>query len=69
MPLPAEFGPWQTAWKRHRLFSSDGTWDRIHAELLRAADGAGEIAWAVSVVRWTMRLGRKGDCGTSPRLV
>ncbi len=22
--LPAEFGPWQTAWKRHRRFSLDG---------------------------------------------
>jgi transposase len=27
--LPGEFGPWQTAWKRHRRFSSDGTWDDI----------------------------------------
>jgi transposase len=24
--LPAEFGPWQTAWKRHHRFSTDGTW-------------------------------------------
>lgn len=50
--LPAEFGPWQTAWKRHRRFNCDWTWDRIHAELLRAADGADgaeEIASAVSV--------------------
>src|SRR3954447_24310145 len=27
--LPASFGPWQTAWKRHKRFSVDGTWDRI----------------------------------------
>lgn len=47
--VPVEFGPWQTAWKRHRLFSVDGTWDRIHAELLRDADAAGDIDWAVSV--------------------
>ena len=47
--LPAEFGPWQTAWKRHRRFSADGTWDRIHAELLRAAEETGKIEWAVSV--------------------
>ena len=32
--LPGEFGPWQTVWKRHRRFSADGTWDRIHAALL-----------------------------------
>lgn len=47
--LPAEFGPWQTVWKRHRRFSGDGTWDKIHAEVLADADAAGEIDWAVSV--------------------
>jgi transposase len=47
--LPAEFGPWQTVWKRHRRFSQDGTWDRVHAELLTQANAAGGIDWAVSV--------------------
>src|SRR5665811_100234 len=28
--LPAEFGPWQTVWRRHHLFSTDGTWDKVH---------------------------------------
>ena len=36
-------------WKRHRRFSADGTWDRIHARLLAEADAAGEIDWTVSV--------------------
>ena len=39
----------QTAWKRHRRFSGDGTWDQIYAEILADADAAGEIDWAVSV--------------------
>jgi transposase len=47
--LPECFGPWQTVWKRHRRFSSDGTWDRIHARLLSAADAAGDLDWQVSV--------------------
>lgn len=47
--LPVEFGPWQTAWKRHRRFSGDGTWDRIYAEILADAEAAGEVDWAVSV--------------------
>ena len=48
--LPVDvFGPWQTAWKRHRRFSADGTWDKIHAELLKVADEAGLVDWAVSV--------------------
>lgn len=47
--LPAQFGPWQTVWKRHRRFSGDGTWDRIHTALLSRADAVGEIDWNVSV--------------------
>ena len=26
--LPADFGPWQTVWKRHHRFSFDGTYQR-----------------------------------------
>jgi transposase len=47
--LPPEFGPWQTVWKRHRRFSADGTWDKIHQALLAQADHAGEVDWTVSV--------------------
>ena len=47
--LPASFGPWQTVWKRHRRFSADGTYDKIHARLLAEADAAGELDWIVSV--------------------
>jgi transposase len=47
--LPEAFGPWQTAWKRHKRFSTDGTWDRIHARLVAEADAAGELDWIISV--------------------
>ena len=47
--LPAEFGPWQTVWKRHRRLAGDGTWDRVLAVLLADADAAGLIDWEVSV--------------------
>jgi putative transposase len=29
--LPADFGPWQTVWKRHHRWSLDGTYARIFA--------------------------------------
>lgn len=29
--LPEEFGPWQTVWKRHFRYSTDGTYDAILA--------------------------------------
>ena len=47
--LPVEFGPWQTVWKRHRRFSTDGTWDRVLTSLLAFADAEGRIDWAVSI--------------------
>ncbi|WP_280522840.1 IS5 family transposase [Rhodococcus zopfii] len=47
--LPAEFGPWQTIWKRHRRYAGDGTWDRVMAALLAHADANGLVDWAVSV--------------------
>lgn len=45
--LPAEFGAWQTVWARHRAWSEDGTWDKIHAMLMAQADAAGRIDWSV----------------------
>lgn len=47
--VPAEFGPWQTIWKRHRRYSGDGTWDTILAALLTMGDARGEVDWSVSV--------------------
>ena len=44
-----EFGPWQTIWKRHKRFSTDGTWDKVHARLVAEADAAGQVEWDVSV--------------------
>lgn len=47
--LPESFGPWQTVWKRHKRFSVDGTWDKIHARLIAEADAAGDVDWTLSV--------------------
>jgi AcrR family transcriptional regulator len=33
--LPAEFGPWQTLWKRHRRWSADGVYQRILERLVQ----------------------------------
>jgi AcrR family transcriptional regulator len=34
--LPAEFGPWQTLWKRHRRWAADGVYQRILERLVRS---------------------------------
>ncbi|GAA2126425.1 hypothetical protein GCM10009759_78800 [Kitasatospora saccharophila] len=47
--LPERFGPWKTVYERHRLWSADGTWERLLQRIQAAADAAGEIDWDVSV--------------------
>ena len=58
--LPAEFGPWQTVWKRHYRFSCDGTWDKVLTALQVQADAKGEIDWAVSVDSTIARVHQHG---------
>jgi transposase len=58
--LPAEFGPWQTVWKRHHRFSVDGTWDKVLTTLVAQADAAGEIDWRVSVDSTIARVHQHG---------
>lgn len=58
--LPAEFGPWQTVWKRHHRFSTDGTWDKVLTALLARADAAGELDWALSADSTVVRVHQHG---------
>ncbi|WP_435594498.1 IS5 family transposase [Streptomyces panacea] len=47
--LPEPFGPWKTVYEWHRLWSADGTWERLLQQVQAAADTAGEIDWDISV--------------------
>ena len=47
--LPEVFGPWQTVWTWHRRMAFDGTWDRVAAKIVAAADAAGMVDWSLSV--------------------
>jgi transposase len=38
--LPGRFGPWQTVWKRHPRFATDGTWDELLRVIQAQADAA-----------------------------
>ncbi|WTJ93196.1 IS5 family transposase [Streptomyces sp. NBC_01537] len=47
--LPDELGSFQTAHKRLIRWAVDGTWERILAALLAAADAGDDVGWTVSV--------------------
>ena len=38
-----------TVYARHRLWSADGTWERVPRQVQAEADAAGEIDWDISV--------------------
>lgn len=46
---PERFGPWKTAHERHRLWSANGTWERLLQQVQAEADAVGEIDWDISV--------------------
>lgn len=47
--LPERFGPWKTVYERHRLWSANGTWERLLQQVQAEADAAGKIDWDISV--------------------
>lgn len=68
--LPDEFGPWQTVWKRHHRFSTDGTWDKVLVALQAQADAQGGIDWRLSVDSTIARVHQHGAtaarCSSGP---
>jgi putative transposase len=42
--LPADFGPWQTVWKRHHRWSLDGTYDKMFTQVAAAFGLDAEMA-------------------------
>jgi transposase len=53
--LPERFGPWKTVYERHRLWSADGSWERLFQQVQGAADADGAIDWDISVDSTVMR--------------
>ena len=47
--LPAPYGKWQTAYKRHKRWSEDGTWQVILDRLRRGCDQPDGAQWMVAV--------------------
>lgn len=64
--LPAVFGSWQTAHRRHQQWSKDGTWDAVLSRLQTEAEAAGEIDWRVSVDSTIARVHQHGATAARP---
>lgn len=47
--LPERYGPWKTAHERLRLWTADGTWERIMAEVVTKDDSVGEVEFVISI--------------------
>jgi putative transposase len=47
--LPAQFGPWHTAFERLTRWRADGTWARLLAQARTDANAARELDWLVAV--------------------
>jgi transposase len=47
--VPERFGPWQTVYDRHNLWSENGMYAALFRHLLAEADADGELDWLVSV--------------------
>ena len=47
--LPERYGPWKTAHERLRLWTADGTWQKILDEVIVKDDSVGAVEWVISV--------------------
>ena len=48
--LPERYGPWQTVATRFYRWTRSGLWQRILAELQRAANAEGRLDWSVHMI-------------------
>ena len=48
--LPPEFGPWQTVWKRHHRWSTDGTYAGVFLAVQEAFGSSQEAMESIGVL-------------------
>ncbi|MEK8173487.1 IS5 family transposase [Streptomyces sp. M19] len=68
--LPERSGPWKTAHERPRIWTADGTWQRILDEVIVKDDSVGNVEWTFSIDSSSVRAhqhaagARKRGCAT-----
>lgn len=67
--LPAEFGPWQTAWQLLTRWTRDGTWERLLRAVQAEGDAAHELDWVASVDSSVVRAHQHAAGARKPAVV
>lgn len=49
MDLPERYGSWKTAHERLRIWTCDGTWERILDRVIAKDDPVGNVEWTISI--------------------
>ena len=72
--LPERYGPWKTAHERLRLWTKDGTWEKILDRVIVKDDAVGDLEWIISVDSSVVRAHqhsagarKKGDAATESK--
>jgi transposase len=47
--LPERYGPWKTCHERLRIWTADGTWERILNHVIVKDDAVGALEWTISI--------------------
>ncbi|GAA3743707.1 hypothetical protein GCM10022205_33200 [Spinactinospora alkalitolerans] len=47
--LPERYGPWKTGHERLRIWTADGTWERILDQVIVKDDSVGNVEWTFSI--------------------
>jgi len=53
--MPERYGPWKTAHERLRLWTADGTWERVLDQVIVKDDSVGNVEWTFSVDSTSVR--------------
>ncbi|GHF26707.1 hypothetical protein GCM10017786_71120 [Amycolatopsis deserti] len=60
--LPERYGPWKTA--HERLWTADGTWQKILDGVIVKDDSIGEVEWIISIDSSVVQIPRRAARGS-----
>jgi transposase len=65
--VPRTYGSPATCWRRFRLWSADGTWERIWRTLLSQLDAQGKLEWTQAFLDGSFVPAKRGALASAKR--